>query len=910
MQSLSARMQWHWERSAAAMKALQPPRNGKPRPLTGPIATANAAQNALPVPQTGSAFSASTVELARRMRFNPLRMVTPENLAAAHDHFDLGYLWQGALFWDAMIRRDDTLSFVVPQLQNAIAAKPWGVQKRKDADPIEAARHAAALQYFYDNVSAVDAFDKNIRGDRHLLLKQMGMAHATRYAVHHFVWKPSGKMIEVEGGAPVPALTAEMEYVPLWFFENTSGTLRLLRHGGYGGIGEDLDWQGEWMVTSGEGAMFAAAGCYIFKRLTFQDWTIYNERYGQQKVIGMTNARADSDAGRALTRIVQDFNGDMGIALHECQATDKPPISLLGPEGTANVEVFERFLDRQDGKMTVMFRGGAQANVASKDNEHGITAQINETEALEIAHCQNIASACRTFIDRAVIRFCFGEDVEPLAWFGLPDMDTEDAQQLRDSAGFIADRGGRVDLPNVADRLGVPMVDENADEEDVLQPVVKGAANGTQDEPPANEPRTANTARLSRLQQLVEDALRTGNADAAGHWVTINHEHVFIKDGDHRSAQEIVSHRDDSQDHEALRTTLKEHNARGAKFQLRESPKPEHGSHMLVGKDTRGRDTKIIGSPKFIHDTIAKHAGHPAPPAQPEPTWNEEAKGKSRAALAATKVANKSGTFEDHKAAMIAHGDASKELAKAALEPEAVHHAKLEDEHASKPRDADGKWTDTSEAVATPGTISAASQSEFREKWDFDDSEISQLAQQGRSSPLWKRYELDSEDTPAARELRALHPKQKLSREHQQWQKGSKLTGVVYHGSDSEFEQFRDGWNFVSPDESYAQNFAHSSKPTPVYASIKKPLDLRQFSGTADVNPAEVLEALRKSGIEVPADKFGKGEIHQVLMPVRNAIREQAVMKGFDGIVQNENFNGRETESWAAFHGSQLRKVK
>jgi hypothetical protein len=489
------------------MITLDSPRNGKP----AASATPNAA---LAVPPSVPAFTASTVELARRMRFNPLRMVSPENLAAAHDHFDLGYLWQGALFWDAMIRRDDTLSFVVPQLQNAIAAKPWGVQKKKNADPKEAARHAAALEYFYANVTAVDAFDKNIRGDRHLLLRQMGLAHATRYAVHHFVWKPGkGKMIEVEGAAPVPALTAEMEYVPLWFFENTSGTLRLLKHGGYGGIGEDLDWQGEWMVTSGEGAMFAAAGCYIFKRLTFQDWTIYNERYGQQKVIGMTTARADSEAGRSLTTIVEDFAGDMGIALHECQNTDKPPISLLGPEGTASVDVFERFLDRQDEKMTVMFRGGAQANVASKDNEHGITAQINETEALEIAHCQNIASACRTFIDRAVIRYCFGEDVEPLAWFGLPDMDDEDAEQLRENSGFIADRGGRVDLGNVADRLGVPMADENADEADVLQPVGNAAANGAAETNGEDSPQTtANTARLSRLQQLVEEALRTANA--------------------------------------------------------------------------------------------------------------------------------------------------------------------------------------------------------------------------------------------------------------------------------------------------------------------------------------------------------------------------------------------------------------
>jgi hypothetical protein len=47
----------------------------------------------------------------------------------------------------------------------------------------------------------------------------------------------------------------------------------------------------------------------------------------------------------------------------------------------------------------------------------------------------------------------------------------------------------------------------------VLQPVVKGAAPGAEDEPPSSEAakKTANSARLSRLQQLVEDALRTAN---------------------------------------------------------------------------------------------------------------------------------------------------------------------------------------------------------------------------------------------------------------------------------------------------------------------------------------------------------------------------------------------------------------
>ena len=475
---------------------------------------------------TTPAFTAEAVALQRRMRFNPLRMLDPENLSLALDQFDIGILRQAGLLWDAMIRRDDTLSFVVQQLENSIAGKSWGVFKKKNADPVEAARHAAALGYFYDSVTAVNAFDRNERGDRHLMLRQMGGAYGSRYAVHHFVWRPEpGKMIEVEGDedgspiAPVPALSAEMEFVPLWYFENTTGVLRFLPFGGFGAIGQEMDFEGEWMCTTGPGIMFAASICYVFKRMTFQDWTIFNERYSQQKVVGQTPESKDSPQGEAMAEMVSEFNGDQGIVLYNSQPGEKPPISLLGPEGTASVDLFERFLDRQDRKMTVMFRGSDLRNMSRDKNVTGVSAQSEETEALELAHCASIASACREFIDRMVIRYCFGEDVEPLAYFGLPDMDKEDAQQLRDSAGFLADRGALVEAATIAERLGVTLT-EDADE--ALQASApKAAGDGTDPADPTDRTdrknaKTAN-AREARLEELIEEALRSVNGGNPNH---------------------------------------------------------------------------------------------------------------------------------------------------------------------------------------------------------------------------------------------------------------------------------------------------------------------------------------------------------------------------------------------------------
>ncbi len=468
---------------------------------------------ALPVLNAVPAFTAEEVALQRRMRFNPLRMVSPEMLSMALDQFDIGILRHAAILWDAMARRDDTLSFVIPQLENSIAGKPWGVFKKKNADPVEAARHAAALEYFYGNVKAVNAFDRNERGDLHLLLKQMSTAFGFRYAVHHFVWKAEpGKMIKVEGGgADVPALTAELEFVPLWYFENTTGTLRFLPFGGFGATGKEMDFNGEWMCTTGPGMMFGASICYIFKRLAFQDWTIFNERYAQQKVVGQTPDGKDSVQGKWMSEMVANFNGDQGIVLYNSQPGDKPPISLIGPEGTVTVDLFERFLDRQDRKTTVMFRGSDLRNMSREKDVTGVSAQTDETESMELAHCANIASSCRAFIDCTVIRYCFGEGVEPLAYFGLPDMDEEDAQQLRESAGFLADRGVLVEADTVAERLGVTVTE---DPEKALQSSGGGVADTEEDDEKKGKkgkkdgPRSTENSKAARLERLVVAALR------------------------------------------------------------------------------------------------------------------------------------------------------------------------------------------------------------------------------------------------------------------------------------------------------------------------------------------------------------------------------------------------------------------
>lgn len=457
-------------------------------------------------------FDVAAIKRLRQMRFNPLPMLNPDTLGMWLDQFDSGMLSQAAQLWDQMCRRDDTLVTVKPQLENDVAAKDWGYFVFEGADETEGARHREAIKFFYENLQARDAFDRNVRGGRDRLFAQMMQADSFTYAVHHFAWKPRpGQMLEVDGAAPVPALTAMLEYVPLWFFENTTGELRLLRDGvGFGVDGEELDWEsGEWMVTTGRGLMFAASICVTFKRLTFQDWTLFNERYAQNKVVGTTPATAQSTQGQSMAAVLSAFNSDQEILITEWEGDpSKSPISLLGPSGTASVDVWERFLDRQDRKMSSMYRGNDLSMMSrggKGEDPTGASLQGEEGDTMLYGACRNIAGTAHEFITRKVIEFCFGPGVEPLAYIGLPDLKPEDVTALRESAGFIADRGGRVSLQDTAERLGVQLVPDAEKDEPILEAAIKPEADPNRAPAPAHARSGESSASASTTNAADED---------------------------------------------------------------------------------------------------------------------------------------------------------------------------------------------------------------------------------------------------------------------------------------------------------------------------------------------------------------------------------------------------------------------
>ena len=357
-------------------------------------------QNSRLAPKTETEVTADIVQLALRTRFNPIRSLTPQVLSSQLDNFNLGYIAFAALTWDAIEKRDDVIKGVAAKRKKAVAKLKRESLLREESS--EAEEHKAALDEFYDNLSVVNALDENERGGFSLLVRQMMDAVGKYYAVHEIVWKPGD------------SLTAELRFVPLWFFENRTGKLRFLHIPLGGAEGEPLD-EGGWMVTKGDGLMEACSIAYMFKNLPLKDWLAYSDKFGTPGVLGQTSAAKGSDGGNAMRDAVASFGQNWSGVIYGADGAIKEPISLVTASGEGTLP-FPPLIERMDRAMAALWRG-SDLSTMSADNK-GASVQDGETDILLHDDAQMISDTLNIYIDRWVIWQKFGVEY-PLAYSQL-----------------------------------------------------------------------------------------------------------------------------------------------------------------------------------------------------------------------------------------------------------------------------------------------------------------------------------------------------------------------------------------------------------------------------------------------------------------------------------------------------------
>lgn len=436
----------------------------------------------------------------RLTRFNPIRSLTPEILSQHLDDFDRGFLRNLAIDMDAIARRDDLLKCVIPKRFGALQRREWEIFIPPENEGPEADRHKEALAYFYNNLTATDAVDLNVKGGFGMMVKQMLRAQLYGYAVHELIWDN-----QADG------LTARVNYVPLWFFENRSGKLRFLLTD-FSIIGEDME-EGAWMVTCGERLMEPCCVAWQYKHLCLRDWLIYSEKHAMPGILGKTTSVLGTPQHDNLVAAVQQIALDYSAVIGKDDELAKIDFSADG-----NLP-YQPLVERMDRAMAAIMRGADLSTIsAGSGTGQGASLQGLEAHIIEVGDAVLISETLNLCLDKLIIQNKFGEGVRPLAFVKIivpPYTDT-----TKDIAvdTFLLGSGAKLGVASAMERYGRDVPGEDEEVLTAPMPAVPAAAGEESDASAPEEEETGNEIlkEARKLHEKVQPRFAKATAETLG----------------------------------------------------------------------------------------------------------------------------------------------------------------------------------------------------------------------------------------------------------------------------------------------------------------------------------------------------------------------------------------------------------
>jgi phage gp29-like protein len=360
------------------------------------------------------------------------------------DEFTRGYLRTAALAWESIEQRDDVVKGVSLKRKKSVARLNWEILTLDQSD--EAILQKDALEYFYGNLHVTGAYDKNEYGGFGLLVKQMMDAVGKKYAVHEMIFETNDLFHSNAIPTPFPKLTATFRFVPLWFFENTSGQLRFLEND-YALEGVPLE-RGSWLVTVGDGLMEATAIAYLFKHLPLRDWLVYCERNGMPGVKGVTDAVPGSPQWNAARDAVEDFGAEFSALMSQGTTIEAIDLSTKGDLP------YPGLVDRMDRAISALWRG-SDLSTFSRSSAVGASLQADETTILLEDDANMISETLNEQVDRLVIRYLFG-DVYPKAYVRLITATSNNGKDEIAIYRTLYEMGVPLAVEDIREKFGLP----------------------------------------------------------------------------------------------------------------------------------------------------------------------------------------------------------------------------------------------------------------------------------------------------------------------------------------------------------------------------------------------------------------------------------------------------------------------
>ncbi|HTB86019.1 MAG TPA: DUF935 family protein [Candidatus Sulfotelmatobacter sp.] len=378
-------------------------------------------------PTGQSHFNQARIEWAIRLKYSPMPRLDMEILAGHLNEFRIGEFRTIGKIWEVMMERDGELLVNSDKRKSDAAGLEWQIVSDGS---IDGDRHAAALQYFYDNLTATEALDQDTTGGVDELVYQVMSALDYKYSTHEM-------LLRVDNPA-AREVTAEFRHTPLWFMEARRGYLGYLKHI-FDLYGQPCI-QGEWLTAVNTGWMRPLSVAFGMKMFPLRDWLLFCTRYGSGFLDGETDATLGTPEWDAALDALNTMAND-GAVLHNSGVSFK-----FLEQSARNQLPFQPIVEMIDRLYAKCYRGmdmatGSRAGKSSNSSggegkSVGASVQKEESGIFLMRDSKWTTGVMNERVDRPVIRYLFGQ--EPRAWFVLmPPLDDTSEQDLQSLTGLV-----------------------------------------------------------------------------------------------------------------------------------------------------------------------------------------------------------------------------------------------------------------------------------------------------------------------------------------------------------------------------------------------------------------------------------------------------------------------------------------
>jgi phage gp29-like protein len=375
-------------------------------------------------PTGQSHFNQARIEWAIRLKYSPMPSLDMEILARQLNEFRIGEFREIGKTWEVMMERDGELAVNSDKRKSDAAGLEWQIVSDGS---IDGDKHAAALQYFYENLTATEALDQDVTGGVDELVYQVMSAVDNKYSTHEM-------LLRVDNPA-AKEVTAEFRHTPLWFMESRRGYLGYLQHI-FELYGQPCI-QGEWLTAVNTGWMRQLSMAYAMKMFPLRDWLLFCTRYGSGFLVGQTEGSPGDEnwtqAEQALEQLANDgavlVNNGIEFKFLEQSARNSLP--------------FEPIVERIDRLYAKCYRGVDLATSSRQGKSGGqggpavgASVQSEESGIFLLRDAKWTTGVMNERVDRPMIRYLFNQ--EPRAWFVLmPPLDDTSAEDLQSLQALV-----------------------------------------------------------------------------------------------------------------------------------------------------------------------------------------------------------------------------------------------------------------------------------------------------------------------------------------------------------------------------------------------------------------------------------------------------------------------------------------